>query len=210
MVALGPAPQLVHLHYLHLLSRTRPALLQPGSADESDSVGVAPSEDKEERGDGALIGCTVPQLAAAAHALLLTAHAAAASTQGGGGSVAATLVPPSALPAASAGNAQALDDDQAGGGSSPTGTALLHIPRGATANLLRPVERGARLVSANPCAPRVVLQMPRGNLEAAATRALVLSRIRHALHARRHATALRLARTHRVGEFARTRGAARS
>lgn len=46
---------------------------------------------------------------------------------------------------------------------------------------LRRVERGSRIVTAIPNDFRVILQMPRGNLETVCPRALVLARVRHCL-----------------------------
>lgn len=46
---------------------------------------------------------------------------------------------------------------------------------------IRRVERGSQLVVAVPCDTRVVLQMPRGNLEGIHPRALVLSAVRRLL-----------------------------
>ena len=46
---------------------------------------------------------------------------------------------------------------------------------------LRRVERGSKIVTVVPCDTKVVLQMPRGNLETIHPRALVLSCVRKAL-----------------------------
>ena len=45
----------------------------------------------------------------------------------------------------------------------------------------RRVERGSRIVCIELCGTKVVLQMPRGNLEVIHPRALVLSSVRHML-----------------------------
>ena len=45
----------------------------------------------------------------------------------------------------------------------------------------RRVERGSRIVCVELCGTKVVLQMPRGNLEVIHPRALVLSSVRHRL-----------------------------
>lgn len=46
---------------------------------------------------------------------------------------------------------------------------------------LRRVERGSRIITSIPNDYRVILQMPRGNLETICPRALVLARVRYCL-----------------------------
>ena len=62
----------------------------------------------------------------------------------------------------------------------------------------RRIEQGARVVAAPPGTVDVVLQMPRGNLEKVAPRALVLPFLARALDARRFAIAAAVAARHRV------------
>ena len=62
----------------------------------------------------------------------------------------------------------------------------------------RRIEQGARVVAAPPGFVDVVLQMPRGNLEKVAPRALVLPFLARALDARRFAIAAAVAARHRV------------
>ncbi|KAF5832885.1 IKI3 family-domain-containing protein [Dunaliella salina] len=75
-------------------------------------------------------------------------------------------------------------------------------PNAATAAarnvLVRSVEQGSHLLAAPKDGVRVVMQMPRGNLEAVAPRMLVLAAIADALQARAYAAAWELATTNRV------------
>ena len=64
--------------------------------------------------------------------------------------------------------------------------------------LARRVERGALLVAAVPESATVILQMPRGNLETVAPRAMVLSVLRGHLDRLEYAAAYSLCRRHRV------------
>ncbi len=64
--------------------------------------------------------------------------------------------------------------------------------------LARRVERGALLVSAVPESATVILQMPRGNLETIAPRAMVLSVLRGHLDRLEYSAAYSLCRRHRV------------
>jgi len=64
--------------------------------------------------------------------------------------------------------------------------------------LVRSVEQGSHLLAAPKDGVRVVMQMPRGNLEAVAPRMLVLAAIADALQARAYAAAWELATTNRV------------
>ncbi|KAI8609607.1 IKI3 family-domain-containing protein [Chytriomyces sp. MP71] len=63
---------------------------------------------------------------------------------------------------------------------------------------LRRVERGSRIVAAVPGDMKLILQMPRGNLETIYPRALVLSSIRSALDRLDYKTAFALCRKHRI------------
>lgn len=69
--------------------------------------------------------------------------------------------------------------------------------RGADSRTRR-VEAGASVIAAPPGGVRVVLQMPRGNFETVAPRALVLPAVLDALDARRYADAHALASRHRI------------
>ena len=63
---------------------------------------------------------------------------------------------------------------------------------------VRRVERGSRIVSILAHDTKVVLQMPRGNLETINPRALILSAIKKNLNLRQYATAFGIARKHRL------------
>ncbi|KAF9164239.1 hypothetical protein DFQ26_001667 [Actinomortierella ambigua] len=63
---------------------------------------------------------------------------------------------------------------------------------------VRRVERGSRIVLAAPHSVNLVLQMPRGNLETIAPRAMVLSATRDALDKKDFRTALVTCRKHRI------------
>eukprot|EP01133_Synstelium_polycarpum_P003655 gene3655-4201_t len=63
---------------------------------------------------------------------------------------------------------------------------------------VREVERGARIVAVVPHDTRVILQMPRGNLEAIAPRSLALSTIRELLGAHEYGQAFGLMRRNRI------------
>ncbi|EGG24079.1 elongation protein 1 [Cavenderia fasciculata] len=63
---------------------------------------------------------------------------------------------------------------------------------------VREVERGARVVCAVPHDTRVILQMPRGNLEAIAPRSLTLSTIREMLDAHQYGKAFATMRRNRI------------
>lgn len=73
------------------------------------------------------------------------------------------------------------------GGGTPPILVLLCRPTAAHAAandvVRRAVEQGAYLVAAPPHDVRVIMQMPRGNLETVAPRALVLSAIASSLQA---------------------------
>ncbi|GAM18409.1 hypothetical protein SAMD00019534_015840 [Acytostelium subglobosum LB1] len=63
---------------------------------------------------------------------------------------------------------------------------------------VRDVERGSRIVAVVPHDTRVVLQMPRGNLEAIAPRSLTLSTIRELLNAHQYGHAFGVMRRNRI------------
>lgn len=63
---------------------------------------------------------------------------------------------------------------------------------------VRRVERGSRIVTVVPMDTRVVLQMPRGNLETICPRALVLSKVRRNLDELEFGAAFRCMREHRL------------
>ena len=63
---------------------------------------------------------------------------------------------------------------------------------------IRRVERGSRIVTAVPHDTRLVLQMPRGNLETISPRALVLSCVRRYLDGVEFKSAFVLMRKHRI------------
>lgn len=63
---------------------------------------------------------------------------------------------------------------------------------------IRNVERGSRIVTAVSCDTRVVLQMPRGNLETISPRALVLSHLRKLLDNKEFGEAFVMMRKHRI------------
>ena len=63
---------------------------------------------------------------------------------------------------------------------------------------VRRVERGSRIVTAVPHDIKLVLQMPRGNLETIFPRALVLSEVRKKLDRMEFGTAFRTMRKHRI------------
>ncbi len=63
---------------------------------------------------------------------------------------------------------------------------------------LRAVERGSRIVAATPCGVRLILQMPRGNLETVFPRAFVLLHARTLIRAGQYGRAFSLLRKHRV------------
>ena len=62
----------------------------------------------------------------------------------------------------------------------------------------RPVERGARIVSCVPGDPRVIIQLPRGNLECFEPRPLTLKRVRSLIEAKKLVECLRLMRRQRI------------
>ena len=62
----------------------------------------------------------------------------------------------------------------------------------------RAVERGSRLVCACAGSTRVVLQMPRGNLEAIDPRPLVLNALKRLIDRRQYLEALMLMKRHRI------------
>lgn len=62
----------------------------------------------------------------------------------------------------------------------------------------RSIERGARLVTAVPTNMNLVLQMPRGNLETIAPRAMVVAGIRQLIDEKDYAKAFAYCRTQRV------------
>ena len=62
----------------------------------------------------------------------------------------------------------------------------------------RSIERGARIVTVMPTSFAVVLQMPRGNLETAYPRALVVGRIRECIAAKDYRSAFFACRNQRV------------
>ena len=62
----------------------------------------------------------------------------------------------------------------------------------------RAVERGSRIITALPCGINLVLQMPRGNLETIAPRALVLSTVRRAIDDKDYISAFISCRKHRI------------
>eukprot|EP01138_Halocafeteria_seosinensis_P015794 gb/GECG01016118.1/.p1 GENE.gb/GECG01016118.1/~~gb/GECG01016118.1/.p1 ORF type:complete len:1684 (+),score=195.70 gb/GECG01016118.1/:1-5052(+) len=63
---------------------------------------------------------------------------------------------------------------------------------------IRPLERGARIVSAIPWEAEVVLQMPRGNLEGIFPRTLVLANTRYFLDTQQYRHAVEVMRRHRI------------
>ena len=63
---------------------------------------------------------------------------------------------------------------------------------------VRRVERGSRIVMVVPADTRLVLQMPRGNLETVCPRALVLSQVRRDLDRLQFGAAFCSMRTHRL------------
>ena len=63
---------------------------------------------------------------------------------------------------------------------------------------VRRVERGSRIVTVVPMDTRVVLQMPRGNLETICPRALVLSEVRRNLDKLEFGAAFQCMREHRL------------
>lgn len=63
---------------------------------------------------------------------------------------------------------------------------------------VRRVERGSRIVTVVPADTRLVLQMPRGNLETVCPRVLVLSQVRRDLDRLQFGAAFRSMRTHRL------------
>ena len=63
---------------------------------------------------------------------------------------------------------------------------------------LRRVERGSKIVTVVPHDTRLVLQMPRGNLETVSPRALVLSSVRRHLDRVEFKRAFGLMRKHRI------------
>lgn len=63
---------------------------------------------------------------------------------------------------------------------------------------VRRIERGSRIVTVVPANTRVVLQMPRGNLETICPRALVLSEVRRNLDSLEFGVAFRCMREHRL------------
>ncbi len=73
-----------------------------------------------------------------------------------------------------------------------------HLTLCADSGMERAIERGARIVSLVPDGSRVVLQMPRGNLETINPRPLVLTEAARCLEARHYGTAFDLLRRHRV------------
>ncbi|KAJ3242809.1 hypothetical protein HDU78_001127 [Chytriomyces hyalinus] len=78
--------------------------------------------------------------------------------------------------------------------------ALVIPPTGSMVHdeTLRRVERGSKIVTAVPGDMKLVLQMPRGNLETIYPRALVLSSIRSSLDKLDYKTAFTLCRKHRI------------
>eukprot|EP00039_Didymoeca_costata_P016438 m.296180 g.296180 ORF g.296180 m.296180 type:complete len:1416 (-) comp16393_c6_seq55:75-4322(-) len=63
---------------------------------------------------------------------------------------------------------------------------------------LRELERGSRIVAVAPRQTKIILQMPRGNLESIWPRALVLTAARHLLHRKLYRNAFGLLRKHRI------------
>lgn len=63
---------------------------------------------------------------------------------------------------------------------------------------VRRIERGSRIVTAVPSDTRLILQMPRGNLETVFPRALVLSEVRRNLDSLEFGVAFRFMRKHRL------------
>lgn len=72
------------------------------------------------------------------------------------------------------------------------------IPTDKHNTTIRDVERGSVIVCSVPHDVRVVLQMPRGNLEAIVPRALLLLKLKHALLNLEYGLAISMARTHRI------------
>ncbi|KAI0220632.1 Elongator complex protein 1 [Lamellibrachia satsuma] len=62
----------------------------------------------------------------------------------------------------------------------------------------RRVERGSRIVCVETCGTKLVLQMPRGNLEVIHPRALVLASVKHSLDQLQFGDAFALMRKHRI------------
>ena len=63
---------------------------------------------------------------------------------------------------------------------------------------IRRVERGSRIVTAIAADTRLVLQMPRGNLETIHPRALVIAAIKKWLDALQYGAAFNIMRRHRI------------
>lgn len=74
----------------------------------------------------------------------------------------------------------------------------LNVEEDVVDETVRSVERGSRIVTVVPADIKLVLQMPRGNLETIYPRALVLSRLRKDLDQLEFGEALRCMRQHRI------------
>ena len=76
--------------------------------------------------------------------------------------------------------------------------SILPAQSQCTSDAVRRVERGAQIVTAVSFGSKVVLQMPRGNLEAIHPRALILTIIGNLLDSREYAAAFTALRRHRI------------
>ena len=76
--------------------------------------------------------------------------------------------------------------------------AILPAPALCASDAVRRVERGAEIVTAVSFASKIVLQMPRGNLEAIHPRSLILAIIGSLLNKRSYAVAFTALRRHRI------------
>ncbi|XP_065189160.1 putative elongator complex protein 1 [Sycon ciliatum] len=77
-------------------------------------------------------------------------------------------------------------------------TVLKDADRNQLDDSIRRVERGSRIVAVVPFDTKLVLQMPRGNLETIHPRALVLSAVRRHLKNLQYTSALDIMRRHRI------------